>query len=191
LGLAYSRSAGNFFADDVNPMALEVSLYSITADGNSSSLVGEIVGPDSPGYFSTGNLAFGPGGSLHFNFSSDLANPGTNSTLYTLNTSTGALTAVGSGLGSNLLALFSDGTSLYGVDAISTSDIGVFRIDTTSGIATQVSTVTGLPDGNFYVDTATVSTPDAGSTLALLIFALAALLGGTRLRGCLSSTPRP
>jgi hypothetical protein len=185
-GLAYSRSAGNFFADNLDSM--NVTLYSITGDGNSSSLVGQIAGPNS-GYFPTGNLVFGPGGKLYFNYSSDLANGGANSTLYTVNTSTGALTAVGSGLGSDILALYSDGTALYGVDANVTSNIGVFRIDTTTGVATQVSTVTGLPGGDsFFVDTATLSTPDTGSTLALFIFALAPLLGGSRLRRYLKAS---
>jgi len=178
-GLAYSRSAGNFFADNLDSM--NVTLYAIAGDGNSSSLVGQIAGPNS-GFFPTGNLAFGPGGNLYFNYSSDLIN-GTNSTLYTINPSTGALAAVGNGLGSGILSLFSDGTTLYGIDANLTSDIGVFRIDTTTGIATQVSTVTGLPGGDsFYVDAATVSTPDTGSTLALFLFAMAPLIGGSRLR---------
>ena len=82
-----------------------------------------------------------------------------------------------------ILALFSGGNALYGIDANLTSDIGVFRIDTTTGVATQVSTVTGLPGSNsFYVDAATVSTPDTGSTLALFLFAMAPLIGGSRLR---------
>jgi hypothetical protein len=174
-GLAYSRAAGNFFADNLDPT--NVTLYSITGDGNSSSLLGQIAGPNS-GFFPTGNLVFGPGGNLYFNYSSDVANGGANSTLYIVNPSTGALTAIGSGLGSDILALFSDGNTLYGVDANVTSDIGVFRIDTTTGVATQVSTVTGLPGSDsFFVDAATVSTPDTGSTLALFIFVLAPLLG--------------
>jgi hypothetical protein len=152
-GLAYS--GGNFFADDLTTE--NVTLYSIARNGKSSSFVGLLAGPNA-GYFPTGNLAFGPDGNLYFNYSSDLVN-GTNSTLYTVNTSTGALTPVGSGLGSGILALFSDGTALYGIDANLTSDIGVYIIDTTTGVATRVSTVTGLPDGNsFYVDAATVST---------------------------------
>jgi hypothetical protein len=70
-----------------------------------------------------------------------------------------------------------------------TSDIGVFRIDTTTGVATQVSTVTGLPGSDsFFVDAATVSTPDTGSTLALFILALAPLLGGSHLRRCLKTS---
>jgi hypothetical protein len=184
-GLAYSRSAGNFLADNLDPM--NVTLYSVTSDGNSSSLVGQIAGPNS-GFFPTGNLVFGPGGNLYFNYSSDVANGGANSTLYTVNTSTGALTAVGNGLGSDILALFSDGNTLYGIDANVTSDLGVFRIDTTTGVATQLFTVTGLPGSNsFFVDAATVSTPDTGSTLALFILALAPFLGN-RLRRCLKTS---
>src|SRR6476659_2614627 len=185
-GLAYSHSAGKFFADDLSPT--NVTLHSITGDGNSSSFVGQLAGPNS-GFFPTGNLVFGPGGNLYFNFSSDLVNA-SNSTLYTVNTSTGASTPIGSGLGSGILALFSDGTALYGIDANLTSDIGVFSIDTTTGVATRVSTLTGLPASNsFFVDAATVATPDTGSNLALLSFVLVPLLGGTRLRRCLSSTP--
>jgi hypothetical protein len=101
----------NFLTDNRDPM--NVTLYSITGDGNSSSLVGQLAGPNS-GFFPTGNLVFGPGGNLYFNYSSDVANGGANSTLYIVNPSTGALTAIGSGLGSDILALFSDGNTLYG-----------------------------------------------------------------------------
>ena len=185
-GLAYAHSAGKFFADDISPT--NVNLYSITGNGNSSSFVGQLAGPNS-GFFPTGNLVFGPGGNLYFNFSSDLVN-GSNSTLYTVNTSTGALTPIGTGLGSGILALFSDGTALYGIDANLTSDIGVFSIDSTTGVATRVSTLTGLPaSDSFFVDAAAVATPDTGSAFALFIFALAPLLGGTRLRRFISSTP--
>ena len=185
-GLAYSKTTGNFFADDLSPQ--NVNLYSITGNGNSSSFVGQLAGPNS-GFFPTGNLVFGPGGNLYFNYSSDLVNA-SNSQLYTVNTSTGALTAIGTGLGSGILALFSDGTALYGIDANLTSGIGVFSIDTTTGVATQVSTLTGLPaTDSFFVDAATVSTPDTGSSLVLFTFALAALLGGLHLRRGLSSTP--
>lgn len=185
-GLAYSHSAGKFFADDLS--ATNVNLYSITKDGNSSSLVGQLAGPNS-GFFPTGNLVFGTGGDLYFDYSSDLVN-GSNSTLYTVDTSTGALTKIGSGLGSGILALFSDGTALYGIDANLTSDIGVFSIDTTTGVATRVSTLTGLPSDNFFVDAAAGSTADTGSTLALFIFALILLLGRSHFprRSCLLSS---
>ena len=176
-GLAYSGSAGNFFADFLDQNAMTVTLHSIAGDGNSSSLISELAGPNS-GIFPTGNLAFGPGGTLYFNYSSDTVNA-TNSTLYAVDTSNGALTAIGSGMGTTVLALFSDGTTLYGLDAFDMADIGVFRIDTTTGIATQVSTVTGLPDDNFVIDAATFGVPEP-STLALLIVALLVAGGGRR-----------
>jgi len=43
-----------------------------------------------------------------------------------------------------VFALFSDGTSLYGIDAIATSDIAIYTIDTSTGIATHISTLTGF-----------------------------------------------
>lgn len=175
-GLAYSRPTGNFFADNLDPM--NVSLYSIAGDGNSNSLFGELAGPNS-GFFPTGNLAFGPGGKLYFDF---LPTGGADSVLYTVDTSSGALAPVGSGLGTDILNLFSNGSTLYGIDANATSGIGIYRINTTTGAATQVSTVTGLPRGGYYLDTATASAPDTGSTLALLFVGLTALLGASRFR---------
>src|SRR5690348_4217933 len=64
--------------------------------------------------------------------------------LYTVDTSSGALTPVGSGLGTDFLNLFSDGTTLYGIDANATSHIGIYMIDTGTGMATQTATVRGL-----------------------------------------------
>ena len=55
--------------------------------------MGQLAGPNA-GFFSTGDLAFGPGGNLYFNYSSDVANGGANSTLYTVNPSTGGLTPI-------------------------------------------------------------------------------------------------
>ena len=86
-GLAYSRAGKNFFADNLDPNT--VDLYSIAGNGNSSSFVGRLAGPNS-GFFPTGNLVFGPDGKLYFNYSSDLNGGGANSSLYTVNTSTGA-----------------------------------------------------------------------------------------------------
>lgn len=151
-GLAYPRLKGPFFADNLD--TLSVTLYSIARNGKNSSVVGELVGPDA-GFIPTGNLAFGPDGQLYFNYSTDKRNA-TNSQLYTVNTLTGALTAVGSGLGTQILALFSDGTLLYGVDTFTNSDVGIYTIDTASGVARRISTVTGLPHrGGYYIDAAT------------------------------------
>lgn len=175
-GLAYSRATGNFFADNLDPM--NVTLYSIAGNGNSSAPVGVLAGPNS-GFFPSGNLAFGPGGKLYFDFSpsTDDSIP---SDLYTVNTSNGTVTPVGS-LGTDILNLFSDGSTLYGIDTNTTSNIGIYTINTTTGLATQISTVTGLPgSGDYFVDTAT-SVPDTGSTSTLLFLAFSVLVVGNRL----------
>jgi hypothetical protein len=181
-GLASSNASGNFFADNLDPM--NVTLYSIAGNGNNSSPVGVLAGPNS-GFFNPGNLTFGPGGNLYFDYSNSLLGPD-HGTLYTVNTSTGMLTAIGPGLGTGTLALFSDGTKLYGVDSSVGTDtgIGVYSINTMTGLATEVSTVTGLPGGNdvFFVDAVTSSVPDTGSTSRLLLLALSVLLIGHRLR---------
>ena len=175
-GLAYSFSAGNFFADNLDPT--NVTLYSIAADGNSSSPIGVMAGPNS-GFFPTGNLAFGPGGKLYFDF---FPTSGASSQLYTVNVSTGTLTPVGSGLGTDILNLFSNGSTLYGIDTDTTSNIGIYTINTTTGVATQISTVTGLPLSNDYFVDTSASTSDTGSTFALFFLALAGLIGASRLR---------
>lgn len=174
-GLAYST--GHFFADNLDEMA--VTLYSISGHGNSSSSVGQLAGPNS-GFFPTGNLVFGPGGKLYFDF---IPSNSLDSILYSVNTGNGALTQIGIGLGTDILALFSDGNTLYGVDADATSNQGIFRVDTATGLATQISTLNGLPanESGFFVDAVAVSTPDTGSTFALFILALVLLRGGTRL----------
>jgi hypothetical protein len=182
-GLAHSKSTGNFFA--VNVGTTTVNLYSVAGDGNSNSLIGEMVGANSPGLFPTGSLAFGPGGKLYFDyFAADSAS----AALYTVNTATGALTPVGTGLGTDILNLFSDGKTLYGIDTDFTPNdapLGIYTIDPATGVATQISTVTGLP-GDYFLDTSTVSTPDADSTLGLLLIALIILLGTGRPRHALA-----
>ncbi len=185
-GLAYSAASTNFFADNVGMTS--VDLYSIAGNGNSSSSFTPGTLSPIPGIFPTGNLAFGPDGKLYYNFSADQGNA-TNSQLYTVDTSTGALTAVGTGLGTTILTMFSDGKNLYGIDTFDTSGLGIFSINTTNGVATQISIVTGLPSSNdYFLDTATFSAPDTGSSLELLSFALIVLLIGKAFRR--SSWPR-
>lgn len=179
-GLAYSKSAGNFFA--VNVGQTTVTLHSIAGNGNSTALIGEMVGANSPGLFPTGDLVFGPGGQLYFDY---LAADSASAALYTVNPLTGALTPVGSGLGTDILNLFSDGKTLYGIDTDFTSNdapLGIYTINTTTGLATQISTVTGLP-GDYYLDTSTFSAADSGMTFGLLLISLSALLmAGSRSR---------
>ncbi|MEO5720579.1 MAG: choice-of-anchor Q domain-containing protein [Chthoniobacterales bacterium] len=128
-----------------------IDLYRITNSGTTSTLVGQM----SAGGFAnsgTGGLAFGPGGVLFYNY---VPMGETAPMLFAVNTSTGALSAIGSGLGitSNIvLTLAYDGTTLYGIDAFSVSNRGIYTINTVNGMATQIGTVTGLPS-NYTVDT--------------------------------------
>ena len=162
LGLASAGAAG-FFADNstgLNPAPLSYTLEHISADGTSSTVVG-IMG-SSFGSFNSGNLAFGPNGTLYLNAwtTSDVT------TLYSVNTTTGVATAIGSGLGSpDPLALVSSGTTLYGIDTFETTNRGIYTIDTTTGAATQIGTVSGLADGYTLDTLASVPEP---STIALL-----------------------
>jgi hypothetical protein len=152
-GIAYSQSAGNFFADNVDTNS--VKLYSIAGDGSSLSPIGQMLGPNA-GIFPTGGLAFGPGGKLYFNYSTDKVNA-INSKLYTVDTSSGAITPIGNSLGTVILVLLSDGTTLYGIDTFSSSNIGIYTINTSTGVATRISTITGLASG-YFLDAATFST---------------------------------
>ena len=163
LGLASEGSAG-FFADfstGLNPTPLTYTLEHISADGTSSSVVGTM--GTSFGSFNSGNMTFGPDGNLYMNAwnTSDVA------TLYEVNTTTGAATAIGSGLGSaDPLALVSVGTTLYGIDTFETSNPSIYTIDTTTGVATQIGTVSGLSAG-YTLDTMAGSVPEP-STITLL-----------------------
>ena len=176
-GLAYSSAGNNFFADNRATAAGggNTSLYSISGNGNSNSLVGTMATP--PDNVTSGSIAFGPSGSLYF----DYATVGLNAALYTVDTSTGMTTAVGSGLGTNLLTLFSVGSTLYGIDTTKNLGIPIYTINTTTGVATATGVnVTGLKPF-YFLDTATF-VPDTGSTFGLLCLALAALFGASRLR---------
>lgn len=153
--LVYSESAGDFLAANLDTTSL--TLYSIAKDGASDSLVGKIAGYNQ-GIFPTGGLVYGPGQKLYYNYSTDSVNA-TASQLYTVDPATGALTAVGSGLGTRILTLFSDGKTLYGIDTFITENLGIYTIDTISGAATRVSTLTGLPSDNSYYLDAAVAVP--------------------------------
>jgi len=69
---------------------------------------------------------------------------------------------IGTGLGTDILALFSDGTKLYGIATDATTQIGIYVINTKTGLAIPTgAVVTGLPSTNdFYVDTAALSTTE-------------------------------
>jgi hypothetical protein len=147
-GLAYQRWEDQLFAVNVDPM--HVSLYRIGKHGGTQTDIGVIEGPNT-GIFFSGSLAIGPHGKFYFNFI-----PTSGPQLYVIDQFTGAPTPIGSGLGTDVLALFSDGTKLFGIDTDTTSQIGIYVIDVDTGVATPTGIiVTGLPSTNdFYIDTA-------------------------------------
>jgi hypothetical protein len=181
-GLASAGAAG-FFADDVNynpnVFGATMNLYHISADGTSSSLVGNL--GSSFLTWNSGSLAFGPDGKLYF----DTWNGNAVTTLYQVDTTSGALTQVGSGLGSlNPLTLASDGTTLYGIDTYATSAQSIYSIDTTTGLGTVIGTVSGLP-GGYTVDTIAfaASVPEPSSISLFAGGSLVVLCLSYRLRG--------
>jgi len=153
-GLAYQTWEDHFFAVNVDPM--HVSLYRIGKHGRTQKDIGIIEGPDT-GIFFSGSVALGPHGKLYFDFV-----PPSGPQLYKIDQFTGAPTPIGSGLGTDILTLFSDGTKLFGIDTDATSQIGIYVIDPETGVAIPTGViVTGLPSTNdFYIDTATFSHVD-------------------------------
>jgi hypothetical protein len=102
--------------------------------------------------------------------------PSDTATLYQVNTTTGAATALGSGLGtSDPLALVSVGSTLYGIDTFIPSAPSIFIINSTTGVATEIGTVSGLPTGYTLDTLASVPEPSTitlfgTGALVLLIF---------------------
>ena len=182
LGLASMGSAG-FFADSVSMTSstspVTTTLFHIAADGQSSSVVG-VMGT-AFGSFNSGNLAFGPDGNLYYNaWDADQV-----ATLYMVNMKTGGATEVGSGMKTFdplALAAVIDGATavLYGVDTFIATDPTIYTVDTTTGMATAIGTVSGLPSG-YTLDTiaplGAVAVPEP-SSIALFI---AGALGAARL----------
>jgi len=150
-GLTYQPWEDELLAVNVDPM--HVSLYRIGKHGRAQKDLGIIEGPHT-GVFFSGSLALGPQGKLYFDFV-----PASGPQLYKIDQFTGAPTPIGSGLRTDILTLFSDGTELFGIDTDATSQIGIYVIDTKTGVATPTgAVVTGLPDTNdFYIDTALFS----------------------------------
>jgi hypothetical protein len=149
-GLAYQSWEDKFFAVNVDPM--HVSLYRIGSHGRTQTDIGVIEGPNT-GIFFSGSLAIGPHGKFYYNFV-----PSSGPQLYVIDQFTGAPTPIGSGLGTDVLALFSDGSKLFGIDTDTNSEIGIYVIDIETGVATPTGvTVKGLPATNdFYIDTAMI-----------------------------------
>jgi hypothetical protein len=168
LGLA-SEGAAGFFADSVtapssSPTApATATLYHISADGTTSSVVGTM--GTTLGSYNSGNLAFGPNGQLYFNCWN--ANTNQVPTLFAVNTTTGALTQIGSNLGTtDPLALVTVGGTLYGIDTFAPTNPSIYTINTTTGVATLIGSVSGLPTGYTLDTVASVPEPSA---LTLLV----------------------
>jgi hypothetical protein len=156
LGLVHQKLGWDdeFLAVNVDPK--HVSLYSISRRGGKLSDLGIIEGPHT-GVFFNGSLAYGPLGKLYFDFV-----PHSGPQLYTIDPSTGSPTPVGSGLGTDILSLVSDGVRLYGIDTDVTSHIGIYTIDPKTGVAAPTGVIVrGLPHTkDFYIDTATFAEDD-------------------------------
>ena len=182
-GLASDGAAGFFAMDQTGalPGPFPATLEHISADGTSSSVVGTL--GTSFGSFNSGNLAFGPDERLYF----DAWNANDVSTLYVVDLSTGGATAVGSGLGSaDPLALVTNGTTLYGIDTFAPTNPSIFTINTATGVATAIGTVSGLSTG-YTLDTMAGSVPEPAAitllgtgTLVLLVFSRHVQRGSSR-----------
>jgi hypothetical protein len=162
-GLASEGAAGFFGVAQVGniPGPFSATLEHISADGTSFSVVGTM--GVSFGSFNSGNLAFGPNGTLYF----DAWNASYSSTLYAVSTTTGLATAVGSGLGSaDPLALVSVGATLYGIDTFVPTNPEIYTINTTTGVATEIGTVSGLSSG-YTLDTMGGTVPEPASIFLL------------------------
>ena len=161
-GLASAGAAG-FYAADASTNFLD----RVSSNGNSISTVGGL----NPTIGGSGCLAFGTNGTLYFN---GLDSLGT-SALFAVNTTTGATTEIGSGLGTlanDSLTLVNVGGQLFGIDTVELSGFGpinIYTINTTTGVATATGvTVSGLAAG-FTLDTAT-AVPEP-SSLAMCVLA--------------------
>ena len=174
-GLASAGAAGFFaiYQTGSLPGPFSATLEHISADGNSSSVVGTL--STSFWSFNSGNLAFGPNGKLYFDV---WPTPSNVATLYEVNTTTGAATAVGSGLGIDRpsgAGLCRDQRSMASTPS-SPPTPSIFTINTTTGVATEIGTVSGLPTG-YTLDTMAGSVPEPATitllgtgTLVLLVF---------------------
>ena len=179
-GLASAGAAGFYaiYQTGSLPGPFSATLEHISADGNSSSVVGTL--SNAFWSFNSGNLAFGPNGKLYFDV---WPTPSNVATLYEVNTTTGAATAVGSGLGTtDPLALASVGSTLYGIDTFIPSAPSIFTINTTTGVATEIGTVSGLPTG-YTLDTMAGSVPEPATITLLGTGALALLIFSRHVRG--------
>jgi hypothetical protein len=148
-------------------------LLNVASDGKSESSIGfmgnfPVYGP--------GNLAFGPDGNLYFDASLTFTG---NQLLFRVNTAHGGATPIGTGLGipnTDGLSLVTAGGQLYGIDnsvRSGSGPIGIYTIDTTTGVATATGVdVSGVPSGFLVYAAATVVPEPTSLTLAATSIAI-------------------
>jgi hypothetical protein len=167
-GLAYAGASGFFGTEGDTPSNLD----QISVDGTSANALATL--PPIPGL---GALSFGPSGSLYF----DGTDSSGKTALFLVNTTTGATTEIGSGLGSfqnDPLSLVNVGGQLYGIDGAQPFDqgpINIYTINTTTGVANETGvTVTSAPYALTFGTAAAGAVPEPSS---LTLYGIAGVIG--------------
>lgn len=137
-----------------------LNLFSLTSNGNTSALVGQMA--STFGNLSSDTLEYGPGGTLYFSLNPTPGNPPP-AFLYSVNPATGAITQIGSETTVNPLLLAFDGTTLYGVSGAAPT---IYSINTATGAATALQAITNLPAGTWNANAGAFAIPEP-STVGL------------------------
>jgi hypothetical protein len=150
------------------PIPVPSHYGSIQASSGTFTQLGQF--PNESSIVGSGTLAFGPGGALFYDTVPLLSGFSGQAILYTVNPANGNLTQIGSNLGTggDALSLVYDGTHFYGIDTFSTTDIGIYNVDATTGTATRISTLTGLQPGQTEDAIVFIPSVPEPSTLTLL-----------------------
>jgi hypothetical protein len=152
--------------------------YSIPANGADLTSLGAF----SVGIYiqGSGALAFGPSGVLYYNaHRADFVFGDEYTDLFSVNPANGTLTEIGRSVGVfGILGLLFDGTTFFGVDTSTLAPPGIYTINTTTGTATLIGEVSGLPTGyaNAVAFIPPLAVPEP-STLALFGVGVAVLAG--------------
>lgn len=175
-GLAYGGSTTGFYgvhsADGLD------YFVQIASDGNRITTPFNLPTQE----YASGSLAYAPNGSLYLN-----SVTGGTARLYQVDIAGNAINQVGTGLGSNALAIGTANGQLYGVDTIQaaggSSPVDIYTVNTATGVATATGVhVTGLSSG-YTIDTiAALSVPEPGTLTLGLIGSLFGLIAVRRAR---------
>lgn len=169
-GLAYGGSTTGFYgvhsADGLD------YFVQIASDGNRITTPFNLPTQE----YASGSLAYASNGSLYLN-----SVTGDTARLYQVDIAGNAINQVGTGLGSNALAIGTANGQLYGVDTIQaaggSSPVDIYTVNTATGVATATGVhVTGLSSG-YTIDTiAALSVPEPGTLTLGLIGSLFGLI---------------